>query len=314
MKISAKVRPSSTSSIQGQSPLDSFDPFKPSSNSPVRRSPPKLSNNQPLSQQLTTDQPGALELEKISGQPIPTEKSKELSSKEAATPIGEEAQGELLSAENAATNRGSISSNDGLSIDNLQLAQGASVGDITIEAKASIVNREENTASKQGCGKETELGLINESTRQEDHPLDQETDDEIRFRQDSLLKEFSATFTRAKNLINSGAKPFKEDKPPAATISSSLSYTVSSDADSYSLNYSAPDPVFDPNEETDDMSRDLTPSPFSGLKSEDAEEWINSVACWIRYKKLTNDAAVAAVALLLRGGAQQWFQSLESTD
>ena len=61
-------------------------------------------------------------------------------------------------------------------------------------------------------------------------------------------------------------------------------------------------------------SIDLTPSPFLGLKTENAEEWISSVAFWIRYRKLQSDAAVAAIALLLRGGARQWFQSLESPE
>ena len=67
-------------------------------------------------------------------------------------------------------------------------------------------------------------------------------------------------------------------------------------------------------EEDDMSSRDLTPMPFSGLKTEDAEDWLGSVAFWLRYRKLTDDAAIATIALLLRGGAQQWFRSLECTE
>jgi len=64
-------------------------------------------------------------------------------------------------------------------------------------------------------------------------------------------------------------------------------------------------------EDLEMASRDITPGTFSGQKSEEAEEWLHSISFWIQYKRLRDDSAVAAAALLLRDGALQWFNSLD---
>ena len=56
---------------------------------------------------------------------------------------------------------------------------------------------------------------------------------------------------------------------------------------------------------------DLNPGPFCGRKSEDAEAWLKAVMNWAVYKRLNVEAAMAAVALLLKEGALQWFNNLQ---
>ena len=56
---------------------------------------------------------------------------------------------------------------------------------------------------------------------------------------------------------------------------------------------------------------DLNPGPFCGRKSEDAEAWLKAVKHWVVYKRLNDVSAMAAVALLLKEGALQWFGNLK---
>ena len=58
-------------------------------------------------------------------------------------------------------------------------------------------------------------------------------------------------------------------------------------------------------------NHDLNPGPFCGRKSEDAEAWLKAVMNWVVYKRLHAEAAMAAVALLLKEGALQWFYNLQ---
>ena len=58
-------------------------------------------------------------------------------------------------------------------------------------------------------------------------------------------------------------------------------------------------------------NHDLNPGPFCGRKSEDAEAWLKAVMNWVVYKRLNAEAAMAAVALLLKEGALQWFYNLQ---
>ena len=58
-------------------------------------------------------------------------------------------------------------------------------------------------------------------------------------------------------------------------------------------------------------NHDLNPGPFCGRKSEDAEAWLKAVMNWVVYKRLNVEAAMAAVALLLKEGALQWFDNLQ---
>ena len=58
-------------------------------------------------------------------------------------------------------------------------------------------------------------------------------------------------------------------------------------------------------------SHDLNPGPFYGRKSDDAEAWLKAVGNWLVYKKLNAETALAAVALLLKEGALQWYNNLE---
>ena len=58
-------------------------------------------------------------------------------------------------------------------------------------------------------------------------------------------------------------------------------------------------------------NHDLNPGPFCGRKSEDAEAWLKAVMNWAVYKRLNVEAAMAAVALLLKEGALQWFDNLQ---
>ena len=56
---------------------------------------------------------------------------------------------------------------------------------------------------------------------------------------------------------------------------------------------------------------DLNPGSFCGRKSKDAEAWLKAVMNWAVYKRLNVEAALAAVALLLKEGALQWFDNLQ---
>ena len=67
-------------------------------------------------------------------------------------------------------------------------------------------------------------------------------------------------------------------------------------------------------EDLEMANRDIAPGHFSGLKSEDAEEWLHSILFWIQYKRLNDESGIAAAALLLRDGALQWFHSLDHSD
>ena len=58
-------------------------------------------------------------------------------------------------------------------------------------------------------------------------------------------------------------------------------------------------------------SHDLNPGSFSGRKSEDAEQWHKAIMNWIVYKKLNARTATAAIGLLLKDGALQWFDNLD---
>ena len=60
-------------------------------------------------------------------------------------------------------------------------------------------------------------------------------------------------------------------------------------------------------------NHDLNPGPFCGRKSEDAEAWLKAVMNWVVYKRLNAEAAMAAVALLLKEGALQWFDNYKMT-
>ena len=60
-------------------------------------------------------------------------------------------------------------------------------------------------------------------------------------------------------------------------------------------------------------NHDLNPGPFCGRKSEDAEAWLKAVMNWVVYKRLNVVAALAAVALLLKEGALQWFDNYKMT-
>ena len=58
-------------------------------------------------------------------------------------------------------------------------------------------------------------------------------------------------------------------------------------------------------------NHDLNPGPFCGRKSEDAEAWLKADMNWVVYKRLNVEAAMAAVALLLKEGALQWFDNVQ---
>ena len=63
-------------------------------------------------------------------------------------------------------------------------------------------------------------------------------------------------------------------------------------------------------EEEEDMAdRGLIPQNFTG--TEDAEHWWETVQLWLTFRELTEEKALAAVKLLLKGGAWQWYIGLD---
>ena len=63
-------------------------------------------------------------------------------------------------------------------------------------------------------------------------------------------------------------------------------------------------------EEEEDMAdRGLIPQIFTGI--EDAEHWWETVELWMTFRDLTGEKALAAVKLLLKGGAWQWYIGLD---
>ena len=58
------------------------------------------------------------------------------------------------------------------------------------------------------------------------------------------------------------------------------------------------------------MSDILSPGTFSGEGHEDAELWWSAVSSWLKLRKLSGEAAVVSVGLLLKENARRWFNSL----
>ena len=55
--------------------------------------------------------------------------------------------------------------------------------------------------------------------------------------------------------------------------------------------------------------RGLIPQSFTG--TEDAEHWWETVELWLTFREFTGEKALAAVKLLLKGGAWQWYIGLD---
>ena len=65
-------------------------------------------------------------------------------------------------------------------------------------------------------------------------------------------------------------------------------------------------------EEEEDMAdRGLIPQIFTGI--EDAEHWWETVELWLTLRDFTREKALAAVKLLLKGGAWQWYIGLDES-
>lgn len=54
----------------------------------------------------------------------------------------------------------------------------------------------------------------------------------------------------------------------------------------------------------------LAPDLFRGTKKEEAEEWLDSVRHWLRYKEMTPAQSCAALPVLLRDNALCWYNGL----
>ena len=61
--------------------------------------------------------------------------------------------------------------------------------------------------------------------------------------------------------------------------------------------------------EEDMADRGLVPQTFTG--SEDAEHWLETIQLWLTFRDFTGEKALAAVKLLLKGGAWQWYIGLD---
>src|SRR3989442_8389397 len=56
----------------------------------------------------------------------------------------------------------------------------------------------------------------------------------------------------------------------------------------------------------------LMPSRFSGLSSENAEQWLNDVTNYCAYKKLDDPGKIGLIPLLLKDAARCWFDILDA--
>ena len=58
----------------------------------------------------------------------------------------------------------------------------------------------------------------------------------------------------------------------------------------------------------------FTPSPFSGTDSTNAGEWLTYFSRYVAYRQISEPAAIALFALLMRGPADTWFINLSDDD
>ena len=58
----------------------------------------------------------------------------------------------------------------------------------------------------------------------------------------------------------------------------------------------------------------LTPSPFHGNGTENAQDWLDYFKRYVTFKQLNANASLALFALLMRGTANTWYSSLSNTE
>ena len=58
----------------------------------------------------------------------------------------------------------------------------------------------------------------------------------------------------------------------------------------------------------------LTPSPFHGNGTENAQDWLDYFKRYVAFKQLNANASLALFALLIRGTVNTWYSSLSNTD
>jgi len=99
--------------------------------------------------------------------------------------------------------------------------------------------------------------------------------------------------------------------PPKSTLSTISSTAKNSAAKNIAKNINFCDVI---STEIDDMAANLMPTPFEGLDSESPDDFLCDVESFFRYRKLGDAEKIGAFALLLKGTAKYWLNSVQDND